>query len=110
MRFRKRFRTHLLRMAAVFCFLMMLLPIFFVCWLSFFSNAILSFPPEGYTLKWFAALCFRPYLPVEEFRAATLGASGARKEHESEPHERLAGAYIHLLRLSRLVQRRRSCL
>ena len=60
MRFRKRFRTHLLRMAAAFCFLMMLLPIFFVCWLSFFSNAILSFPPEGYTLKWFAALWLQP--------------------------------------------------
>jgi hypothetical protein len=36
-------------------------------------------------------------------RAATLGACGVRKEHESERHERFAGSYIHLLRLSRLV-------
>jgi putative spermidine/putrescine transport system permease protein len=46
--------------AAVFCFALMLLPIFFVCWLSFFGNEILSFPPEGYTLKWFAALWLQP--------------------------------------------------
>ena len=38
----------------------MLLPIFFVCWLSFFKNEILSFPPEGYTLRWFSALWRQP--------------------------------------------------
>jgi hypothetical protein len=37
-----------------------LLPIFFVCWFSFFGNEILSFPPEGYTLKWFTALWLQP--------------------------------------------------
>jgi putative spermidine/putrescine transport system permease protein len=31
----------------------MLCPIFFVLWLSFFDDAILYFPPSGYTLKWY---------------------------------------------------------
>lgn len=29
-------------------------PILFVIWLSVFKNEIVSFPPEGYTLRWFA--------------------------------------------------------
>lgn len=29
------------------------LPLFFIVWMSFFSNKILSFPPEGYTLDWY---------------------------------------------------------
>ena len=33
-----------------------LLPLFFVIWLSVFSQEIPSFPPEGYTLKWFNAI------------------------------------------------------
>ncbi|HRJ68069.1 MAG TPA: ABC transporter permease [Beijerinckiaceae bacterium] len=33
-----------------------LLPLFFVVWLSFFQQEIPSFPPEGYSLKWFAAV------------------------------------------------------
>jgi putative spermidine/putrescine transport system permease protein len=28
----------------------------FVIWLAFFRNEIVSFPPEGYTLRWFAAI------------------------------------------------------
>jgi putative spermidine/putrescine transport system permease protein len=31
-------------------------PLLFVCWLSFFSNEIVTFPPRGYTLRWFAAI------------------------------------------------------
>jgi putative spermidine/putrescine transport system permease protein len=31
-------------------------PILFVIWLSVFTNEIVSFPPEGYTLKWFARI------------------------------------------------------
>ena len=49
-----------MRAAAAFAFAVILLPIFFVCWLSFFSNEILTFPPEGYTLKWFSALWRQP--------------------------------------------------
>ena len=33
---------------------LILTPIVFVCWLSFFSNEIVTFPPQGYTLRWFA--------------------------------------------------------
>ncbi len=29
------------------------LPLFFIVWMSFFSNRILSLPPEGYTLDWY---------------------------------------------------------
>ncbi len=57
---RKRWRRYALRTAAGACFAVMLLPIFFVCWLSFFKNEILSFPPEGYTLRWFTALWLQP--------------------------------------------------
>ena len=40
--------------AAGFGFL--LLPILLVLWLSFFSNEILSLPPEGYSLRWYTGL------------------------------------------------------
>ncbi len=33
-----------------------LLPLFFVVWLSFFRQEIPSFPPEGYSLAWFRAV------------------------------------------------------
>jgi putative spermidine/putrescine transport system permease protein len=33
-----------------------LLPLIFVTWLAFFRQAIPSFPPEGYSLRWFAAI------------------------------------------------------
>ena len=57
---RKRWPRYALGAATAMCFAVMLLPIFFVCWLSFFKNEILSFPPEGYTLRWFAALWLQP--------------------------------------------------
>lgn len=31
-------------------------PLIFVTWLAFFAQEIPSFPPEGYTLKWFVAI------------------------------------------------------
>jgi putative spermidine/putrescine transport system permease protein len=37
-------------------FALMLLPIVFVSWLSFFKNELLAFPPEGYTLRWFSQI------------------------------------------------------
>ena len=40
--------------AAAFGYAIILTPIFFVCWLSFFANEIVTFPPRGYTLRWFA--------------------------------------------------------
>jgi putative spermidine/putrescine transport system permease protein len=33
-----------------------LLPLIFVVWLAFFRQEIPSFPPEGYSLRWFAAI------------------------------------------------------
>ena len=33
-----------------------LLPLAFVTWLAFFEQAIPSFPPRGYSLKWFFAI------------------------------------------------------
>src|SRR6266478_3364061 len=49
-----------LRATSVVSFALMLLPIFFVSWLSFFKNEILAFPPEGYTLRWFSQLWLQP--------------------------------------------------
>jgi putative spermidine/putrescine transport system permease protein len=40
--------------AAAFGYAVILAPLVFVCWLSFFSNEIVTFPPSGYTLRWFA--------------------------------------------------------
>jgi putative spermidine/putrescine transport system permease protein len=57
---RRRWPRYALAAATAVSFAVMLLPIFFVCWLSFFKNEILSFPPEGYTLRWFAALWLQP--------------------------------------------------
>ena len=37
-----------------------LLPLLFVTWLSFFQQEIPSFPPEGYSLKWFKAIWSNP--------------------------------------------------
>ncbi len=34
-------------------FALVLLPMFAVFWLSFFDQEIVSFPPEGYTLRWY---------------------------------------------------------
>ena len=46
-------RIALLAVAA-FGYAVILTPILFVCWLSFFSNELVTFPPQGYTLRWFA--------------------------------------------------------
>ena len=40
--------------AAALGYAVILTPIIFVCWLSFFANEIVTFPPQGYTLRWFA--------------------------------------------------------
>jgi len=46
----------MLRAVAALSFALMLLPIVFVSWLSFFKNELLSFPPEAYTLRWFSQI------------------------------------------------------
>ncbi len=45
-----------LRAAAALALTFILLPLVFVVWLAFFAQEIPSFPPEGYTLKWFARI------------------------------------------------------
>src|SRR5437764_1162465 len=45
-----------LRTAAGASLAYILLPMFFVIWLAFFAQEIPSFPPEGYSLKWFGAI------------------------------------------------------
>lgn len=35
-------------------FLFMFIPVIFVCWVSFFANEIVTFPPSGYTVEWYA--------------------------------------------------------
>src|SRR6476659_1734223 len=45
-----------LRTAAGVTLADILLPMFFVVWLAFFAQEIPSFPPEGYSLKWFRAV------------------------------------------------------
>ena len=41
---------------AVFAFSFILLPLVLVTWLAFFRQEIPSFPPEGYSLRWFGAV------------------------------------------------------
>jgi putative spermidine/putrescine transport system permease protein len=42
--------------AAALSLTYILIPLFFVTWLAFFAQEIPSFPPEGYSLKWFRAV------------------------------------------------------
>jgi putative spermidine/putrescine transport system permease protein len=53
---RRRIGRWLLNGAAAITFLYILLPLLFVTWLSFYSQEIPSYPPEGYTLRWFHAI------------------------------------------------------
>jgi len=52
----RRYGWWLLRGAAAFSMLYILLPLIFVTWLSFFRQEIPSFPPEGYSLRWYQAI------------------------------------------------------
>jgi putative spermidine/putrescine transport system permease protein len=51
-----RFGRMLLKAAAGFALAYILLPLFFVFWLSVFKQEIPSFPPDGYSLRWFYAI------------------------------------------------------
>jgi putative spermidine/putrescine transport system permease protein len=46
----------LLNGAAALAMVYILLPLFFVFWLSVFKQEIPSFPPDGYSVRWFSAL------------------------------------------------------
>ena len=51
-----RFGRMLLKGAAAVALGYILLPLFFVFWLSVFKQEIPSFPPDGYSLRWFFAI------------------------------------------------------
>ena len=53
---RRRGRRWMLNAAAAVALGYILLPLVFITWLAFFSQEIPSFPPEGYSLRWFAAI------------------------------------------------------
>ena len=45
-----------LRTAAGVSLMYIVLPMAFVIWLAFFAQEIPSFPPEGYSLRWFRTI------------------------------------------------------
>lgn len=53
-------RGLLLRLVAVLVYLFMLSPVFFCIWISFYAQEIASFPPDGYSLRWYAVALERP--------------------------------------------------
>jgi putative spermidine/putrescine transport system permease protein len=53
---RERLGRIAFRSAVAGAFVFMALPIAMVLWLSFFSNEILSLPPEGYSLRWYSEM------------------------------------------------------
>lgn len=57
----------LYRFVALSVLAFIVLPLVVIIWVSFFSNKILSFPPDGYTLDWYARAWARP-----EFRDGLL--------------------------------------
>jgi putative spermidine/putrescine transport system permease protein len=52
----RRLRRLLLNGSAALALTIILLPLVLVAWLAFFLQEIPSFPPAGYTLRWFAAI------------------------------------------------------
>ena len=52
----RRLGRHALNAVATLGLAYILTPLFFVTWLAFFRQEIPSFPPEGYSLRWFAAI------------------------------------------------------
>jgi len=57
---RRRAGRWALNGAATIGLLYILTPLIFVTWLAFFRQEIPSFPPEGYSLRWFAAILDQP--------------------------------------------------
>jgi putative spermidine/putrescine transport system permease protein len=52
----RRLGRYALKSVAALALAYILTPLFFVTWLAFFRQEIPSFPPEGYSLRWFAAI------------------------------------------------------
>ncbi len=64
---RRRYRRWALNGAAGVALAYILTPLTFITWLAFFKQEIPSFPPEGYSLRWFTAILDQPKF-VEGFR------------------------------------------
>jgi len=67
---------HLATVVLVYGFI--LSPVVFVSWISFFRNEIVAFPPDGYTLKWFASAAADPVFVrgfVLSFELALIAAA-----------------------------------
>jgi putative spermidine/putrescine transport system permease protein len=64
---RRRGRRWALNGAASLTLAYILTPLTFITWLAFFRQEIPSFPPEGYSLRWFESILEQPKF-VEGFR------------------------------------------
>lgn len=65
----RRYRRWALNGAAAVALAYILTPLTFITWLAFFQQEIPSFPPEGYSLRWFEAIFEQPKF-VEGFRTS----------------------------------------
>ncbi|NYT64508.1 ABC transporter permease [Alcaligenaceae bacterium] len=68
------------RSIIVLAYVFMLCPLFFVLWFSVFQDAILTFPPSGYTFKWYInAWENKAFLNglIFSFQVATLAAAAS---------------------------------
>ena len=61
----------------VIAFILVLLPLATIVWVSFFDNAIISFPPQGYTLKWYETAWNIPRFRDGLFTSLELGVAAA---------------------------------
>ena len=66
---RRRAGRWALNGAATVALAYILTPLTFVTWLAFFRQEIPSFPPEGYSLRWFASILDQPKF-VDGFRTS----------------------------------------
>ncbi len=55
-----RYGPNLLAAFSALVLLFMLVPVIFVVWVAFFDSPFLTFPPEGYTTRWFGEAVSRP--------------------------------------------------
>ncbi|MEP7456558.1 ABC transporter permease [Phyllobacterium sp. SB3] len=75
-RLTERFGRYGFKMAVVLCMLFIIMPLLLVCWLSVFSNTIMSMPPQGYSLKWYGEMLRQPQF-ISGLVNSALIAAGA---------------------------------
>ncbi len=72
-----RFSTSARRLAVVLAYAAMLLPLVTVAWLSFFAQPMMAFPPEGYSLRWYANAWSKPQFAGSFLLSLQLAAISA---------------------------------